>query len=109
MQNFAVGGQGHGASLVHGLANFVAANFSRSRAEGDASVAVHSTYVCAGNADEGMLDWNAGDVFRMLHRLLNAADGFVEFGNHALAQASRLADAVAAITQSVLAQLGHQH
>ncbi len=55
-----------------------------------------------------MLDRNASHVFRMFHRFLNAADGLVEFGNHALAQAARFADAVAAITQSVLAQLGHQ-
>jgi hypothetical protein len=39
---------------------------------------------------------------------LNAAHGLVEFGNHALAQASRFADAVPAVTQSVLAQFGHQ-
>ena len=56
-----------------------------------------------------MLDGNAGHVFRVFHRFLNAADGFVEFGDHALAQAARFADAVAAIAQSVVAQFGHQN
>ena len=55
-----------------------------------------------------MLDRNAGHVLRMLHRFLNAVDGLVEFGNHTLSQASRFADAVPPITQSVLAPLGHQ-
>ena len=69
---------------------------------------VHSTDVRAGNADQGMFDGDASDVFRMLYRLLNAADGFIKFGNYALAQAAGFADAVAAITQSALAYLGHE-
>ena len=102
-------GKRHGARLVHGLADFLAANLARTRAEADAAVAVHAANVRSRNADQRMLDRNAGDVFRVLHRFLNAADGLVEFGDHAFAQAARFADAVAAITQSVLAQLGHQH
>src|ERR1017187_4679583 len=108
MEDFAIGWQGHSASLVYGLTDFVPANLPRPRAESNAAVAVHSADVRARNAHQRMLDRNAGHVFRMLHRFLNAADGLVELGNHALAQASRFADAVTAITQSVLAQFGHQ-
>ena len=37
-----------------------------------------------------VLDRNAGNVFGLLHGFLNAADGLVEFGDDALAQAARL-------------------
>src|ERR1039457_3916913 len=109
MEDFAIGGQGHGASLVYGLTDFVPANLPRPRAESNAAVAVHSADVRARNAHQRMLDRNAGHIFRMLHRFLNAADGLVEVGNDTLAQASRFADPVPAITQSVLAQLGYQN
>ena len=33
VEDFAVGGQGNGARLVHGLADFVAPDFARTRAE----------------------------------------------------------------------------
>src|SRR5260370_2897921 len=104
MEDFAIAGQGHRARLVHGLANFLAGDLARSGAEADAAVAIHPAYMRARNADQRMLDWNTGHIFRMLHCFLNAADGLVEFGNHALAQAPRFAEAVPTVTQSVLAQ-----
>ena len=70
---------------------------------------VHAANVGPGNADNGVLDGNAGNVFGLLNRFLNAADGLVEFGDDALAQAARLADAVSAIAQAVVAQFGDQH
>ena len=56
-----------------------------------------------GDTDHGMLDGNAGDVFRSLDRFLDAANCFVEFGDHALAQPARFGDAVPAIAQAVVA------
>ena len=44
-----------------------------------------------------------------LDRFLNAANGLVEFGDDAFAQTARLADAVSAIAQAVLAQLGDKN
>ena len=109
MKNFAIGRKRHGARLVHGLTNFISGNLARPRTKNNPSVTVHPANVRARNPNQRMLDGNAGHVFRMFHRLLNAADGLVQFGDHALAQSARFADAVAAITQSVLAQFSHQH
>ena len=59
--------------------------------------------------DEGTTRGDIRHIFRVLDRLLNAAHRLVEFGDHALAQPARFADAVAAISQPVLTQLRHQH
>jgi len=108
MQDFAIPRQRHGASLVHRLANFLASNLPRPRAKSNTPVAVHPTNVRARNPNQRVFNRNAGHVFRMLHRFLNAVDRLVEFGNHTLPQASRFADPVPPITQSVVAPLGHQ-
>ena len=109
MENLALGGKGQRARLVDGLADFIASNFAGARAETDAAVAVHAANVRSCNANDGVLDGNAGDVFGGLNRFLNAASGFIEFGNDAFAQAARFGDAVSAIAQAVVAQLGNQH
>ena len=70
---------------------------------------VHATDMRTRNPHQGMFDRKARHIFRLLNRLLNAADGLIEFGNYSLAQAARFRDAMAAITQSVLAQLRHEH
>src|SRR6266853_4010854 len=98
MKNFAIRRQRQGASLIYGLANFIAADFARPRAKGDAAMAVHATDVRSRHPDQRMLDRNAGHIFRMFYRFLNTADRFVEFRDDPFAQPSRFADAVAAIT-----------
>ena len=92
VQNFAVGGQRDGARLVDRLANFVAGNFARTRAEGDATVAVQSADVRPGHADQRMLDRRTRRVFRAFDGFLNRSDGFLQIDDDALARAARLGD-----------------
>ena len=63
----------------------------------------------SGDTDNGALDGNAGNVFGGFHRFLNAANGFVELGDDALAEAARFGHAVPAITQAVVAEFGDEH
>src|SRR6266849_5616854 len=97
VKNFTIAGQRDGAGFVHGLPDFLAADFARARAETDAAMAVHPADMCAGDTDQPMLDRDTRNIFRMFYRFLNTANRLVEFCNHAFAQATRFADAVAAI------------
>jgi hypothetical protein len=71
-------------------------------------VTVHAADVGSSNADDGVLNRNASNVFGSLDRFLDAANRLVEFRDDALAQAARLADAVSTIAQAMLALLGDQ-
>src|ERR1700729_1439360 len=108
MQNLAIAGQRHRARFVHSQADFFTANLARARTESDAAVTIHSADMRSRYPHQRVLNRYASDVFRMLYRFLNAADGLVKFRDDAFAQSVRFADAMTAITQSVLAQLRHQ-
>ena len=71
VQNFAIVGKRDGAGLVHRGTKFLAANFTRPRAETQPAMAVDAAGVRSGHAQQGMLDGRPGRVFRLLDRLLN--------------------------------------
>ncbi len=108
MEDLAIGGQGDGAGALDGLLDLVAADLARTRAQADASMAVDAAHVRSADADDGVLDGSAGDIFGGLDRFLNRCDGFVEFYDDALARAAGFGDAVSAIAQAGVGELRHQ-
>ena len=64
-------------------------------------MAVDTASVCPGHAQPGMLDGRSGSIFRLFHRLLDRAHGFIQIDDDALARTSRFRHAMAAIAQAV--------
>ena len=94
MKNFAIVGQRNRTGAVDRLLDLIASDFSRSRAHGDAAVAVNAANMHSSDADDGLFDRSAGDVFGGFNRLLNRGHGLVEFDDHAFARASGFGDAM---------------
>src|SRR3974377_835519 len=107
MDNLAVAGERHGSRLVDGLADLVSAEFPGTAAKRNAAVAVHPAAMRCGDSPDRVFHGNAGGILGLLCRLLNAAHGLVELGDDALAQATRLAHSVAALTHAVFCNLGN--
>jgi len=63
--------QRDGASLIDCRTQLFAANFTRSRSEAQAAVAVDATGMCSGHAQQSMFNRGSGHVFGLLHRLLD--------------------------------------
>ena len=107
-KNLAIGRQRNGPSAVDRLLDFVAAYFTRSRAQADAAMAIDAAHVRSSDADDGMLNRRAGNVLRGLDRFLNRRHGLVELNDHALARTARFGHAVSAIAQTVVGDLRHE-
>jgi hypothetical protein len=67
---------------------------------------IHATDVSARNANQGVLHWNSSDILGPFNRLLDGGDSLIELSNDPFTKAARFAQAVAAVSQFVLAQLG---
>ena len=70
---------------------------------------VNSAHVRSGNSQNRMFNRNAGAVFGPFNRLLNGADCFFQIHNDALARTARVGEAMAAVAQSVVGKLRHEH
>ena len=108
MQNFAVGGQGNRARLIHRQLDLIASNLTRPCAQTDAAVAVDSANMSTTDADDCVLHGRAGDIFRGLHGSLNRRHCLFEFNDHTLARSARLGHAVPAIAQADVGNLRHE-
>ena len=108
VKNFAIGGKRNCAGALDGLLDLIAPDFTRTRTETDAAMAVHAANMRSADADNGMLDGSPGDVFGGFGRLLNRGDGLVEFDDGSLARAARFGDAVSAIAQAGVGEFGHE-
>ena len=108
VQDFAIGGQRDRTRLVHGLPDLLACDLAGASTEGDAAVSIEPAHVRSGHSDEGVLDGRARTIFGALDGVLDGRRGFLQIHDDALARAARLGDAVAAIAQAVVTNLGHQ-
>ncbi len=69
-------------------------------------MAVDAADVRTGDADHGVLHRSLRHVLGFFDGLLDGVDRLVEIGNHALAHAARIGDAVSAIAQGIVVHLG---
>ena len=72
------------------------------------AMAVHAAHVRSSHAHHRVLDGRAGDVLRLLHRLLDRAHRFIQIDDDAFARAARFGHAVPAIAQAVVGDFRHQ-
>jgi len=70
MQDFRSSGSGMARALSTAAPQLFAANFTRSRSEAQAAVAVDATGMCSGHAQQSMFNRGSGTL-RLLHRLLD--------------------------------------
>jgi hypothetical protein len=87
VEDFAVFGQGDGASGIHGAADIVALHVAGARPKSDAAAAVDALHVAAGNAKNRGFHGNSGDTLRFLNGAANRGDRSVHIYNQAFTQA----------------------
>src|SRR5581483_7946372 len=109
VQNLAIVGERNGAGALDRLADFIAGDLARARAQADSTLAVQSAHVRAGDAYHGVFNGSAAGVFRLLHCLLHGSDGLLQVHNQSLARAAGFRDAVPAVSQAAVRYLHHQH
>ncbi len=108
MDDLAVGRQRDGAGAIDGGADFFAGDLAHARAEADAATAVQAADVGSADGDDAALDGGFGDVFGEGGGLVDGFDGGADFGDDSFARALGVDDAVAAIAEGSVVQLGDE-
>ena len=109
VQNLAIGRALDGAGALDGGAHIFAGDLAHAVAQLDAAVGVEAANMRAADAHHALVDVGARHALGLLVGGLDGLGGGSQIGDQPLAHARRLDDAVAAIAQRALVQVGGQH
>src|SRR5271163_2999492 len=108
VDDLAVGLEKDGAGAIDGGAYVFAGDLAEARAQADAAAAVQAADVGTPYRDDALLNGGVGAVFGLGGGLVDGLDGRGQLGDDALAGAGRVHDAMAAVAQGSVIQLGDE-
>src|SRR5579871_977386 len=108
MEDLAIGRQRNCASAFDRLLDLVASDLPRTRAQTDASVAIHAANMRSTHADDRVFNRSSGGILGSLDCSLNGRDCLVQFDDDTFARASRVGQAVPAVAQASFGELSHK-
>src|SRR5712692_3538926 len=86
VQNLAVFGKGDVARRIHGAADVVALDVSRTLSKGDAAAAVYPAHVGSGHSDQRLFHRHIRNAFGFFDRATDGTHGRIEIDDQALAK-----------------------
>ena len=108
MEDFAIGRERDGAGAVDGGAYIFARDLAHARAEADAATAVQAADVRSANGDDAALDGGLSNVFGEGGGLVDGFDCGADLGDDSFAGPLGVDDAVAAIAEGSIIELGDE-
>jgi len=108
VDDLAIGRQRDGTGAVDGGADFFAGDLAHTRPEADATAAVEAADVRSANGDDAALDGGLGNVFSESGGLVDGFNCGPDFGDDSFAGPLGVDDAVAAIAEGSIIELGDE-